>query len=79
MTTNNSTTITNPVLDDTGEIRISSVKITKLASGYDQIEVKSYHNDLAEAARLATEVWNSLWGSNNFMMPVPKEGTERAR
>lgn len=58
---------------------ISGVKITKLASGLDQIEVHSYHQDIKEAARLATETYNELYGSGMFLMPLPKEGTDKAR
>lgn len=77
------TTVDSSVLGDlVSQLRtsgISGVKITKLASGLDQIEVHAYHSDVKEAARLATETYNELYGSGNFLMPLPKEGTDKAR
>jgi hypothetical protein len=58
---------------------LPGVKITKLASGYDQIEIHTYDADINEAGRQATEVWNDLYGSGTFLMPIPKEGTEKSR
>jgi hypothetical protein len=79
MTTPQSTMITNPMLDDQQELKLSSVKITKLASGFDQLEIKVYAESVAEAAELARTTWNQLWSSGDFIMPLPKEGTDKGR